>query len=89
MVDVKGEKGEIIAKVGSKREALWYKVKISAEKILENAESEVEIQTEVIKIAKLKIAEEKEKFKQLSFLYFCMAEEEEKKEEETSEEEEE
>ena len=48
-------------KIGTKKESLWSGVLKNAKIMLEQAEDSVAIQTEIIKLAEEKIAEEKEK----------------------------
>ena len=63
MVDVKDNSGKIVAKVGSKEEALWTRVMKSCEAAIEASENEIAIQTELLQIAKLKVVIEQKKFK--------------------------
>lgn len=42
-------------KIGTPREAQWTLLKKAAEQIIKNSEFEIEVQKEIIKIAKLKI----------------------------------
>ena len=48
-------------KVGTKKEALWTRLLIGAEKNLEDAQNEITFQTELIKLCKNKILLEKRK----------------------------
>ena len=50
-------------KIGSKSQVLWDKVKKEAEILIEQSEDNLIIQKEMLKLANLKIAIEKEKFK--------------------------
>ena len=50
-------------KIGTKDEALWTKVKKEAEILIEQSEDNLKIQKEILKLAKSKIKEEKEKLK--------------------------
>ena len=50
-------------KIGSKTETTWIKVKKEAEILIEQNEESLIVQKEMLKLAKVIIAEEKEKFK--------------------------
>ena len=60
---MKQKPNDLGVKIGSKEEVLWTAVLRNAKTVREQAEETITIQVEIIKIAKRKITEEKEKFK--------------------------
>lgn len=61
MEEIKDKKGEVIAKVATKTEALWTKVKMEAEALIKQSEENLIIQKEMLNLALTKIAAENSK----------------------------
>ena len=54
-------------KIGTKEEVFWTGVKKKCEELIKQCEHEILIQGNILKFAEEKIAEEKQKLKQLSY----------------------
>ena len=57
------EPKDLEVKMGTKEEAEWKKNLVNSEQLLVTGKANVEINEMIVKLAKKKIAEEKEKFK--------------------------
>ena len=54
------KRNDLGIKIGTKKEALWTKVKQEAKILMEQSGDNLEIQKEILKLAEKKIAEEQE-----------------------------
>ena len=61
MEEIKDTEGKVIAKVSSKEEAAWTRIKLNAKIAIENDEIEIKIQKEMLVLATRKLLELKRK----------------------------
>ncbi len=57
MEEIKDKAGKVIAKVSSKEEAAWLKIKLTAKNIIELGEIEIKIQKSMLLLATQKLLE--------------------------------
>ncbi len=59
MIEIKDNKGKVIAKVGSEKEAIWYRVKKGFEEEIKQAETSIMLNKEFIKVCDTHIKKQK------------------------------